>query len=67
MVKFPFILYPVEYENMVKRLSEKDQRILELQTKLDITVADMERELHLQKHSHALDKTSTERELDIQK
>jgi hypothetical protein len=38
-------------------MSEKDQRILELQTKLDITVADMEREIHLQKHSHALDKT----------
>ncbi|XP_063435460.1 uncharacterized protein LOC134716406 [Mytilus trossulus] len=56
-----------EYENMIKRMSEKDQKIIELQTKLDITVADMEKELHLQKHTHELEKTSTERELDITK
>lgn len=56
-----------EYENMVKRLSEKDQKIIELQTKLEITIADMEKELHLQKHTHEMEKTSTERELDIQR
>ncbi|CAG2235761.1 unnamed protein product [Mytilus edulis] len=56
-----------EYENMIKRMSEKDQKIIELQTKLDITVADMEKELHLQRHTHELEKTSTERELDITK
>ena len=52
---------------MVRRLSEKDQKIIELQTQLDITVADMQKELNLQRHTHEMEKTSTERELDITK
>lgn len=56
-----------EYDSMIRRLSERDQTIAELQSKCDRTEQQMQKELTLQKHSLERENTSTERELEVTK
>ncbi|XP_060068829.1 myosin-7-like [Ylistrum balloti] len=54
-----------EYDAMIKRLSERDQTIAELQNKCDRTEQQMQKELTLQKHSLERENSSTERDLEV--
>ncbi|XP_021365614.1 uncharacterized protein LOC110458296 isoform X2 [Mizuhopecten yessoensis] len=56
-----------EYDSMMRRLGEKDQKIAELQNKCDRIEQQMQQELTQQKHDLERENTSTERDLDTTK
>ncbi|KAK3098699.1 hypothetical protein FSP39_022200 [Pinctada imbricata] len=53
-----------EYDSMCRRLSEKDQKIQELQEKNEVMVREMQQEFSQQQSTLEKEKTSTERQLD---